>query len=79
MIQIKWMFLFSVGGPGVNEFKKGGKKKDNVITADTKTLSPTHINTGKTVVLFSFFLRIHIDPNMSGIIYILYFSKKKCF
>lgn len=36
-----------LGGPGVNEFKKGGKKKDNVIITDQKTLTPTHINTGK--------------------------------
>lgn len=38
-----------LGGPGVNEFKKGGKKKDNIINTDQKMLTPTHINTGKTV------------------------------
>ena len=39
-----------VGGPGVNEFKKGGKKKDNVINTEQKTLTPTHLNTGRTAV-----------------------------
>lgn len=37
-----------LGGPGVNEFKKGGKKKDNVINTEQKTLTPTHLNTGRT-------------------------------
>lgn len=35
-----------LGGPGVNEYKKGGKKKD-IINTEQKTLTPTHLNTGK--------------------------------
>ena len=34
----------------MSEFKKGGKKKDNVISPDAKTLTPTQTNTGKTAV-----------------------------
>ena len=38
-----------MGGPGVNEYKKGGKKKD-IINNEQKTLTPTHLNTGKAQV-----------------------------
>ena len=38
-----------MGGPGVNEYKKGGKKKD-IINTEQKTLTPTHLNTGKAQV-----------------------------
>ena len=34
----------------MSEFKKGGKKKDNVISPDAKTLTPTQTNTGKAAV-----------------------------